>query len=525
MPDTITRGQVQHRSFAVRAEATGREFTGLGVPYGEQIEFWGWREQFAPGSVTESGAALILWRHDEPIGKVTSARDTDAGHEVTGRLSDTERGREAAELLRDGVITRMSIGFEPIEWTETEDGEITYTKVRAREFSLVPFPAYAGAAITDVRHRPTPTPAPRKDTTVTETLNRADLDGALNPLEDKLQDFERALARVESNTAPTGPVQGAQFRSMGHLLKALAQGDESAAEFHRAYAGGTISDDLLKETPVGDFTRWVNERTPTLNMFTRGTLPAEGMTLDFTEMPADQLHNAKVGRQVKEGDNLTGPFKVKIKDKSVPIETWGGWTELSRQRIERSQHNYLDKLLKVLGIGWARYAESRFAAFLGETLDARASAGLQLPATPDYTDYLGAIVDAGDYFAAEGYALDGLAMSPEKFKSLALTEAADGRPLMSVYGQGVNTTGVLNLPNGQGNLAGVPVRVLWNTTGREFFFDSSAVQIDMTPGAPAQLQDENIINLTKQFSIYGYAAMYAPFPGGLLPLTAATPAG
>ena len=91
-------------------------FTGVGVPYGETIDLFGMRERFEPGSVELDGdgvPSLVLWRHDEPIGRITAGRDTDAGFEIDGQLSDTPRGREAATLLRDGVITRLSIGFRP----------------------------------------------------------------------------------------------------------------------------------------------------------------------------------------------------------------------------------------------------------------------------------------------------------------------------------------------------------------------------------------------------------------------------
>lgn len=507
---------IQHREFHVRAaNPDAREFTGIGVPWNTEIEMFGgmWREKFHPGSVENAETALILWRHDDPIGRVTTAEETEDGMQITGKLSDTERGREAYQLLKDGVITRMSIGFEPLEYTidETDDTDaITYTRVRAHEFSLVPFPAYDSAKVTSVRHNHERPP-------MTTTLTRKDLAEELATRDEKLEDFERSLARIEANTHHEKPA-GTQWRTMGAFLKALATGDEKAAEFHRAYAGGTEADDVLRATPVGEFIKWVEARLTTINMFTRGTLPPTGNTVEFVRMPA-LPKGPIIDKQAKEGKDLVGPFKIKLEDGTAPIETWGGWTELSRQRIERSQHNYLDKVLRVMGLEWARYAESRFKDYLKTKLTERAGDALSLPATPDYTDYLGAIIDAGDYYSAHGYSLDGLALSPDKFKALALIEAADGRPLMSVYGSGINTTGELNLPKGHGNLAGVPVSVLWDTEGLGTFFDKSALEIDLSPGAPAQLQDENIINLTKQFSVYGYAAMYDPFPGGLLPLS------
>lgn len=522
MPDLT---ETQHRTFQVRAAADteAREFTGIGVPYGQEIDLFGWRESFDPGAIEGGDTALILWRHNEPIGKVSKARDTDAGYEITGKLSTTDRANEAYTLLRDEVVTSMSIGFDPIEYRVEAEGtaeeRIVWTKVRAREFSLVPFPAYDQATISNVRQAPTP----RKDTAMPDTLTRDDLAADLEPITDRLSDFERSIELIKTQTQPAAAPAGAQFRSMGHFIKAIATGDESAAELHRAYAGGTDADDVVKPNFIGEFIKFIEARLTTINMFTRGTLPADGNTVEFVRMKPEPTPAATViDKQTAEGADLVGPFKVKLEDDNAPIETWGGWTELSRQRIERSQHNYLDKVLRVMGIEWAKYAEKRFKEYLNTVLAARATDALALPTAPDYTDYLGAIIDAGDYYAANGYALEGLALSPDRFKELALVEAADGRPLMSVYGAGTNTTGELNLPKGHGNLAGVPVSVIWDTEGIGTFYDSAAIQLDMSPGAPAQLQDENIINLTKQYSIYGYAAMYDPFPGGILPLGYAT---
>lgn len=518
--------QRQHRTFEVRAAADteSREFTGIGVPYGQEIDLMGWRESFDPGSIQNGDTALILWRHDEPIGRVTETRDTEAGLEITGRLSTTERGNEAYTLLRDGVISSMSIGFDPEEYRVESEGtpeeRVVWTKVRAREFSLVPFPAYDQATVTNVRHTDT---APRKDTTMNDTtvnLTRADLD----PITNKLEDFERSIALIESNTAQRTAPDVPQFRSMGHFLKSIATGDDQAAEFHRAYVGGTAADDVLHNTVIGEFIKWVEARMTTINMFTRGTLAPDGNVVEFVR--ADWANSsAAIGTQTAEGADLPGPSKVKLVPDTADIETWGGWTELSRQRIERSQHNYLDKVLRIMGIEYAKYGEAEMKAFLNTVLTARAAEGIAMPTTPDYTDYLGAIIDAGDYYASNGFTVDGLALSPDRFKELALVEAADGRPLMSVYGQGTNTTGTLNLPQGHGDLAGVPVRVIWDTTGIGTFYDSAAIQIDTSPGSPAQLQDENIINLTKQYSLYGYAAIYDPFPEAILPLSYAAEGG
>ncbi|MFB9775384.1 phage major capsid protein [Brevibacterium otitidis] len=525
MPDTLTRDQIGARrdmDVHIRAKADGRGFTGIGVPYGEEIELWGLRERFEPGCVEldmDGVPSLVLWRHDEPIGKITAGRDTETGFEIEASLSATERGREAAMLLDDGVITRLSIGFVPIEWRIEHDEDadtdvIVHTKVRALEFSLVPFPAYAGATVQSVRHRPTPPEQSERTSAMPETLTRDDMTAALTPLTEGLDDLERQLNLLAAGGS-SAPNPGRNWRSMGEFLKALASGDESAAEFHRAFTGATTADDLTKDNFVGNFIKFVDERRKLINTFARDTLPAQGMTVDFVRLEGDTL---KAGKQTKEGADLPGPGKVNLKADNEAIDTFGGWTELSRQLIERSTVNYLNLVLKALGIKYAKATEEAFRAKLTEVMTARDSDALTLPAKADYTDWLTSIVDAGQAYEESGMELQGLLMSPDWFKELMTVEAADGRPIMSVYGQGTNVIGQVDLPKGEGNLTSVPVKVLWGETGKATFFDSAALQTMESPGAPAQLQDENIVNLTKQFSIYGYAAFIDPFPQGIVPV-------
>src|SRR5690625_963257 len=185
MPDAdqLTTG-LQHRELPItlhtRAEDDAedkREVSGIGVPYGETIEFWGIREEFAPGSVQVDGDVLLFWRHHSPIGLVTDHRNDDAGWHYDARISATATGGEAYTLAQDGVITRSSIGFEPVEHIETkaDDGTVTirHTKVIVREVSLVPFPAYDGARLAEVRHRPDPTT--QEGQTMPETITPEDL--------------------------------------------------------------------------------------------------------------------------------------------------------------------------------------------------------------------------------------------------------------------------------------------------------------------------------------------------------------
>ena len=513
--------QIQHRELQIRAADTEkREFTGIGVPYGEEIQHMFGSETFDRGSVQDAENARVLWQHREPIGVITGYRETDSGFEVTGKISETERGNEAMTLLKDGVIRSLSIGFEPLEWTvekrEGKDDLLHFTKVRAREFSLVTFPAYDSASIDKIR-----TQAQAKDNTMptTETLNREDL----KPLEQSMEDLQREM-KLLGTKGPVTP-DGEQFRSMGGLLKALARGDESALEFHRAYTGATTADTIMLPAWLGDYVKLVDQRRKIVNQFTRGTLPADGLSLDYYQLDED---TTQVGKQAAEGDDL--PYgKLTLKKANAPVDTYGGWTELSCQSIERATVPALNTTLRALALRYARvtntavattYAtiiQDKLAAF-NDADEPDTSAAVSLAAGASAVDWLNLIVDAALVYEDRGFEIAGLNVTADVFKQLNGLKDGDQR-LMRVYGDGMNQVGELNLTQISGNLGGVKVSLLPNTAGPvAAFYDPVAIETLESPNAPAQLQDENIINLSKQFSVYGYQAVLAPFADAILPI-------
>ena len=526
---TLTRDTIaSDRQLDVQIRAkddAGRTFTGLGVPYGETIDLWGIRERFEPGSVErdpDGVPSLVLWRHDEPIGKITDGRDTDAGYEIDGALSDTERGREAATLLRDGVITRLSIGFRPEEYrieVNEDDGTetVVHTKVRASEFSLVPFPAYSSATVTKVRHRTAPTdPTTEGDPAMsTTTLTRADLE----PLEESMQDLERMVAGLDRHES--GPVQP-QFRSVGDYLQKVAKGDEQALELHRATAGQTSEDTIKNDSFLGTFIKWVEDRRDLINTFDTGALPGTGMSAEYAQLVSNTL---VAGEQPGEGEDLPGPGKVELKTKSEPIKTFGGWTELTRQVIERSTVPYLDTVMKALALAYIKATNADFRTRILSVISGQASSAIELPAAPTVWDWRDAIIDAGARYADNGFNLEGMVVSTDQFKALQRLTYNEV-PALQVQA-GNEFSGTLSLPEGNGNLASINVKCLYGEApaGTTAFYDSSALKTLKNPNAPLQLQDENIINLTKQFSLYGYQAVIVPFPTAIVPVTTAAAGG
>jgi len=71
--------------------------------------------------------------------------ERDGGLYGEFRISKTEAGDEALELIRDGVLTNLSVGFQPLK-DEKRGGVTNRIKAHLAEVSLVTFGAYGDAA-------------------------------------------------------------------------------------------------------------------------------------------------------------------------------------------------------------------------------------------------------------------------------------------------------------------------------------------------------------------------------------------
>lgn len=149
---------------AVRSEGDGRTLSGLCVPFGvsANVSDGGprYREQFARGAfrrtIAERGSKVQLKVEHPgskalPIGRATVLREDAAGLFGEFRVSRTTLGDEVLELVRDGALDSLSVGFAPISDRRLPDGTVSRTEVALREVSVVATPAYEGAQILGVR--------------------------------------------------------------------------------------------------------------------------------------------------------------------------------------------------------------------------------------------------------------------------------------------------------------------------------------------------------------------------------------
>ncbi len=99
----------------------------------------------------------ICYQHDwrQPIGKPMELREEERGLYVKAMISDTSLGRDVRTLMKDGVISELSIGYDPIKvgyMTGPEGQQIrTLQEIRLYEISPVTVAMNPAAVITDVK--------------------------------------------------------------------------------------------------------------------------------------------------------------------------------------------------------------------------------------------------------------------------------------------------------------------------------------------------------------------------------------
>ncbi|WP_080738098.1 HK97 family phage prohead protease [Rhodococcoides fascians] len=525
-----------------------RMITGIAVPWDTpatvRTSAGEYLEQFARGSIADGELVSVHVNHggikrgDLPIGALVSSRSTDPGQLVECRIANTARGDEVLELARDGVLKFFSVGFRPTEH-EVRDGVVVRTKVALVEVSICENPVYKGAVIESVRSAAT-----EQETEMTEEEIRALIEGHPEVAQLRTDNAEmvRRIGVLEAGGAQQQGRREWKTRSGGELLKAMLRGDADAVEEirealqdigmdraeTRAYEGQTLAENGL-DRPVwlDKQLRLVNRRRPLTTLFSREPLPSEGSTFEY---PVIESETGTVEVQAAEGDDLAF-MQLKVGTAGGSIRTVGGYTSLSRQQIERNSVRFLDATMRYMDI---QYAEAFELYVRGHLLALPTTAGdvskranliaLAGPKPDSAPEWISVVIDAKAMIEDESKGLlpDFIVMSRDVFKGIALIEDSTGRPIFDVSGDGQNTWGTMDLSSVElgGSISRLPFVVVPRLPANSFYVASREGITSMeSSGAPFRLQDENIVNLTKDFSLYGYQGIYSEQPKGITKVT------
>lgn len=508
-------------------------------------------EEFAPGSIMIPAEGVLLRDdHGIDVGLLTRSEITDKGWNVELQIDKTEAGAKVRKELKEGKKHSFSIGFadKPLETTfDTIRNVYRRTKALVKEISVTGTPQYENTSVSYVRstpkemekkpmpeetektpeETPAPTPAPTEN-----LLTRSELEDAMRDLRGELKD--QLLVRSTPDV---------DHRSPGEFFQALAKGDTAtvtryenllkrsnsellyAAEALKTRAfptEGILSNSIVLDTWVGDLTRLVDEPAILKNVFSTGTLPDKGMTIEYGQLVTD---GTVVDEQSAEGDNLDYGY-VDITLATAPVKTYGGYSRLSRQVIERSSISYLDTVLRAQALRAGKRLNIVLRDALTTAYAAQVTAGNKVTISDEtsYASITDALVDGVDLLLDQGLQADYLVVDKASFKALKNVAGADDRPQMLMDGAGVNNIGAINLAGLTGRLAGIQVvcdpNLVYDPAGTvnatAALVNSNAIRL-RTSGI-AQLTDQNVVNLSQDFSLYFYAAVATEIPQGIIPV-------
>lgn len=506
------------KRLAAADPGVGWEITARAVPLGTPTEIApGFVETIQSGALVprETGVKLFS-EHRDVIGVVTDTREEDGGLVIDARISDTQLGRDVRQLIADGALTQMSIGFMPDSGgqtvTRTEDGiDVTITRATLYEVSVVPFPAYEDTAITDQR----------SNTAIEEMKVNAMAETAIDKLDDAIGGISadvRALRdridRVETAQV-TEPHPLAQYRSYGDYIKNAPEGLD--------FRDVTV-------TKVGQSAQppaWLGRLQAKMEAKKRVTnalaythdVPMQGQTVQYSVYKEDSLTVAEYteGTQVATG-TMTDELQT------AKVTAFAGGTSLTRATINRADPSFLDDIGQRLAIKHAKAFEAWNVQFVREQIVAAAAkhsvGGATKASEITAASLRNVIIDAQKAFDdSDQYSIDGLFLTWDLIKVVAAL-GEEKRLLRwvgsdtAVANEGkIDPTKPISL-----SLYGVPVTPIPGET-LACFYDKRSIVVRDDGEAPLRLQQDQVLDLRRDTAIYSECVHYCPFPGALLPWT------
>lgn len=515
-------------------------------------------EEFAPHSILIPAEGVLLRdEHGEDVGLLTRSNTPEDGWDVELNIDKTASGARVRQDLKQGKKHSFSIGFTDIETIfDATRNVYRRTKALVKEISVTGAPQHLNTGVAFVRSNttqekimdtdnptnpttpaPQPAPAPTTDPTPAPAgnlLTRSHLDDAMRDLRGEFQE-----------SLKTRSIPQADHRSPGEFFRDLAKGDDATIKSYETLLKRSDSEKIAARealklrafptegiyanTPdlpawVGDLSRLVEEPAYLLKAFSEGPLPDKGMSIEYGAIGTD---GTVVDEQTTEGDDLDYGY-VDVDLKTAPVITYGGYTRLSRQAIERSSIAFLDTNLRAMALRAGKRINIRMRTALETALAAQVTASRKVTiASGDEDDWMkvtDALFDAVVLLLAEGLTGDTLIVDQTCWKILKNLPGGDGRPLLVLSGNGVNGIGSLNLPGAEGELTGIKVMCdpFWTYNPSSTPTNNMALvnkeAIRFRNSGITQLTDENIVNLSKDYSLYFYGAIAAEIPKGVVPI-------
>jgi phage head maturation protease len=505
---------------AKKGEDGERRIDAIAVPYNVFATVSGGQEvMFKPGSLPVDGKApRVFMYHDstKPVGIVAERVDTDEAMLASMKISRTALGDEALVLAADGVMD-VSVGVNPLEFTEDKQGRIIVTKAEWMELSLVPIPAFAGATITEVAAQavtdpdePTNPEVPEEEPIVEATPAQAEVVEA---------------AAIPTPALPAQPKRKFDLPTPGEYLAAMHIGGETFrnvaaaardfAESRRTAFQAAAGDVLTTDTPgllpvpvLGPVFQDLNYIRPVVAAVGARAMPDGGNQKTFIR-PTWTTHTS-VAAQSPELSAVSATTPV-IASNVITKTTLAGQVTLSVQDVDFTSPAAMEIILRDLAGQYLLQSDNVAADAI--TAGASASGSTWTFNLTDPSTLFAALYDAAtDILTASNFLPDHVFVAPGVWKLLGTQMDAEKRNVFPYAGaaglMGVNAAGSANItqlntfnPFGLNLVAdrnfAANTMVVAKASAIEFYEQVRGLMSVEVPGT-----------LGRTFSYYGYVATF-----------------
>lgn len=485
---------------------------------------------FAAGSLaTEADLSRVklLRDHDsrQPIGVLADLDSDDARADATFRLGRHQAASDALVLAEDGVLDGFSVGVEPLEWSEDDDGRgVTITSARLHEVSMVALPAYSNARATRVsaiegtlmnvrQSQAAPERAPAAAAPLTAALPMSAMQSA--PTIPRVSQERYVDAQGYTRSLPGIVVGRERIDACDYLaasLDLLVHGNSDAFDRVRRVLAAAVPETtdlvpgLLPQIIIGPIIDRIAPRRPVWLGLSERAMPSLSNKFERLRITG---HTA-VDKQAKEMDEVaSGQLKVQMDD--VAKSTYGGWVNLSRQVQDWSSPGALGMIIEDLAANVILKSEIRASADLVATATSKIET-----ATLTGKDLNAAIyAAAAKVFMSNPWdrvAPDRIFMDPEMWALVGGQCDDNGRPLFPVLNP-MNALGALrpaDVADG-GTFAGLRVIVGPYLPATTLIVGASrAVEVYEDQRGMIQVPAPSVLGT--QVAAYAYLATYQAHP-------------
>lgn len=451
------------------ADLVTRTITGSIVPFGSVGSTSAGPTVIAAGAVDIPDRVVMLIGHDDdrPVGRLTAHDTTDAGITGSFRIVGTANGDQALLEASEGIRDGLSVGLMVSESHTDDNGTLTVTAATLREVSLVTFPAFESARVSDVaadHHEDPPHPHPhpsegkkptgkRKEQTVEDTTTPEPVvEAAATPEPSYIP------ARVTAEAFPYGTPSTSGLSMFRDMLEASYDpmaGDRSrkAVTMLQAATGAENSAAVAEVIPPGyRGDMYVGENlwgSPFRSSFTRHAIN------DATPFKIPTFNNASnLADDHVEGTNPASGT-ITFSEIVVTPKAISGSYLVTREALDAANPSLDSIILTALREAYDNAAETAVATAI--------LAGATVGAAWPTTDFSAAVVETmAGFIGARLAEADTVLVKPSAFVQLA-TEKDSGKRPMNPYLNPSNADGTMGSAAGRLNVAGVAVRQAWSS--------------------------------------------------------------